>query len=91
METYGEVWRGTETQKEWVVPHSHVVDKNWEGVLACVAQWTEFQPGNQKVAGWIPGWGTCLGCGPGPHLGEHERQPHMGVSLPLFLPPFPSL
>ena len=35
--------------------------------------------------------GTYLGCRPGPHQGAHERQPHIGVSLPLFLPPFPSL
>ena len=34
--------------------------------------------------------GTRLGCRPGPQLGVHERQPHTDVSLPLFLPPFPS-
>ena len=33
-----EEWRGVETwcgaeTVEWVVPHSHVVDKNWEGYL----------------------------------------------------------
>ena len=44
-----------------------------------------------KVAGSIPHQGTCLGCGPGPQLGAHERQPHIDVSLPLFLPPFPAL
>ena len=27
----------------------------------------------------------------GPQEGEHERQPHTDVSLPLFLPPFPFL
>ena len=32
--------------------------------------------------------GTCLGCGPGPQLGVYERQPHIDVSLALFLLPF---
>ena len=39
----------------------------------------------------IPSQGTCLGCRPGPQEGPSERQPHINVSLPLFLPPFPSL
>ena len=38
----------------------------------------------------IPSQGTCLSCRPGPWLGVHESQPHIDVSLPLFLPPFPS-
>ena len=58
--------------------------------LAGVAQWTERRPVNQKVASSIPSSGTCLGCGPGPQWGVHERQPHIDVSLPLCLP-FPSL
>ena len=37
--------------------------------LAGVAQWTERQSVNQKVAGSVPSQGTCLGCGPGPWLG----------------------
>ena len=48
--------------------------------LAGVAQWIEHWPVNQRVAGLIPSQGTCLGCGPGPHLGVCERQP-IGVSL----------
>ena len=59
--------------------------------LAGVAQWTECQPVNQMVAGSIPSQGTCLGCGTGPQWGAHKRQPHIDVSLPPFLPPFPSL
>ena len=59
--------------------------------LAGVAQWIEHQPSNQSVASSIPSQGTCLGFGPGPQQGAHERQPHIDVSLPLFLPPFPSL
>ena len=34
--------------------------------LADIAQWIEHGPVNQRVAGWIPSQGTCLGCGPGP-------------------------
>ena len=51
-----------------------------------MAQWIECQPVNQ-YPGSIPSHGTCLGCGPGPQLGEFERQPHIDA----FLPPFPSL
>ena len=59
--------------------------------LAGVAQWIERQPGNQRVSGLIPSQGTCLGCRPDPQWGVGERQPHTDVSLPLFLPPFPSV
>ena len=34
--------------------------------LAGVAQWIECQPVNQRVTGWIPTQGTCLGCRPDP-------------------------
>ena len=44
-----------------------------------------------KGPGSIPSQGTCLGFGSGPLLGARERQPHIDVSLPLFLPPFPLL
>ena len=57
-------------------------------VLFGVAQWIECWPENQRVTGSIPNQGTCLGCGPGPQMGMHERQPHIDVSLPLFLLPF---
>ena len=60
-------------------------------VLAGVAQWIEHGPANQKVTGSTASQGTGLGCGPGPRLGVHERQPHTDVSLPVFLPVFPSL
>ena len=60
-------------------------------VLAGVAQWIECRPVNQRVAGSIPSQGTCLGYRPNPQLRAHKRQPHTDVSLPLFLPPFPSL
>ena len=53
--------------------------------LAGVAQWIECRPANQWVAGSIPSQGTYLGCGSGPQLGVHERQPHIDVSLPAFL------
>ena len=54
--------------------------------LAGVAQWIECWPVKGKVAGSIPSQGPCLGCGPGPPQGAHKRQPHIDVSLPLFLP-----
>ena len=54
-------------------------------------QWIECQPVNQRVTGSIPNQGTYLGCWPGPQVGTLERQPHIDVSLPLFLSPFPSL
>ena len=59
--------------------------------LAGVAQWIEHRPLNQRVAGLISSQGTCLGCGPGPQLGALKRQPHIDVSLPLFIPPLPFL
>ena len=67
--------------------------KNILRTVVGVAQWIELQTENQRVNGSIPSQGTGLGCGPGPQWGEgvHERQTHIDVSLPLFLPPFPSL
>ena len=59
--------------------------------LAGVAQWIEHQAVNRKVASSIPSQGTCLGWRPGPQWGACERQPHINVSLPVFLSPFPSL
>ena len=58
--------------------------------LAGVAQWTEHQSANQRVTGSILSQGTHLGCGPGPQYRVHKKQPLI-VSLPLFLPLFPSL
>ena len=43
-----------------------LVYKNIFSALAGVAQWTESLPANKKVAGLIPGQGTCLGCRPDP-------------------------
>ena len=59
--------------------------KNEKMALADVAQWIEHGPANQRVAGSIPSQGACLGCGPGPQWGAHERQPPIDVSLPLSL------
>ena len=56
--------------------------------LADVAQWTECQPVNQRVVGSIPSQGTCQGCKPRPQSGAHKRQPHIDISLLLFLPSF---
>ena len=62
-----------------------------QSALAGVAQWIEIWPVNQRVASSIPGQDIYLGCEPGPQEGAHEWQLHIDVSLPLFLPPFPSL
>ena len=65
--------------------------KKLDVALAGLAQWIEHRPMNQRVTGSIPSQGTLLGCGPGPQWGACERQPHIDVSLPVFLLPFPSL
>ena len=64
--------------------------------LGSVAQLGGRYPSKQKVAGLIPGQGTCLGCTFGA-VGLHAKDNQLiflsqtYVSLPLFLPPFPSL
>ena len=57
--------------------------KNDSLALAGVAQWVECQLLNQRVTGSIPSQGTCLGFRPDTQLGACEKQPHIGVSLPL--------
>ena len=61
--------------------------------LAGVTQWIERWPVNQRGTGSFPSQGTCLGCSArsSPQKGACERQPHIDVSLPLFLPPCPSV
>ena len=65
--------------------------KSIRRTLAGVAQWTVHWAAKPRVAGVIPSQGTCLVCGPGPQEGVHKGQQHTDVSLPFFLPPFPSL
>ena len=52
--------------------------------LAGVAQWIEHRPANLRVTFLVPSQDTCLGCGPRPQQGVHERL-HIDISL------FPSL
>ena len=59
--------------------------------LACVAQWIECQPANQRVPGSIPSQDTCLGCRQGPQWGTHVRGNHTLMFISLFFPPSPSL
>ena len=66
-------------------------DKKKPSAMAGMVPWTECRPENQRVAGSIPSQGTCLGFWPGPQYRACERQPHIDVSLPLFLPPFSSV
>ena len=70
---------------------SDVGEKIMKIALAVVAQWIVHRPANQMVPGLIPSQGTFLGCRLGPQKGAHKMQPHINVSLPLFLPPFPSV
>ena len=69
--------------------HNNMVPQE-KTALAGVAQWTELRPAKWEVTGSIPSEGTCLGCRPSPQLGAWEKQPII-VSLPLFLPPLPSV
>ena len=46
------------------------------------------RPAERKVAGLIPGQGTCLGYGFGPGQGVYRRQP-ISVSLLSFSLPSP--
>ena len=59
--------------------------------LAGVAQWIERRPANQRVAGLILSQGTGLRWRLSSQWGTRGRQAHTDVSLPLLLPPFPSL
>ena len=59
--------------------------------LAGVAQWIECKPAKQKVAGLIPSQGHMSGLWARSPAGTCEMEPHIDVSLPLFLPPFSSL
>ena len=69
---------------------SYCYNQKRSGALAGVAQWIEHCGANQRVTGSVPSQGTSLGCRPGPQWGTGERQPHIDVSFPFFLPPFPS-
>ena len=53
--------------------------------LAGVTQCVERGPANQRVLI------RSQGGRPGPQYQACERQPHVDVSLPHFLPPFPSV
>ena len=64
-----------------------------------MAQWIECWLVRWGVAGSIPNWGTCLGCGQVPGweytgVGAGSQLVcllNIAVSLPFFLPPFSSL
>ena len=78
-------WRGQ------ILATSPFEVKESKGALVGVAQWIGHQTVKQRITSLIPSQGTCLGCGPGPQWGAHERRPHIKVSLPFFLPPFPPI
>ena len=66
-------------------------EREYPSALAGVAQWIECRPVNQKVAGSIPSLVHIPGLLARSPVGGMEVQPHIDVSLPLFLPPFLSL
>ena len=55
-----------------------------------MAQGIEWGSVNQKVAGSIPSQGTCLGCGPGPHLGCARSSQSVSLLHIYFLSLSPS-
>ena len=59
----------------------------WIAALAGVAHWIECLPVNPRVNGSIPSKGMYPSCRLGLLYGVHKRQPHIDVSLPLFLLP----
>ena len=78
-----------------ISPEQNEETRIQKNALADVAQWIEHWPVNQKVTGLIPSQGTCLGHRPDPGWGAVRGSQmiflsHINVSLPLFLPPFPS-
>ena len=71
----------------------YVYIENWKDVflaLAGGAQWTEYRPEKPGVTGLIPVRAHAWVAGQVPSGGHAKRQPHIDVSLPLFLHPFPS-
>ena len=56
-----------------------------------MAQWIECRPVNQRVASSSPSLEHMPRLQAGPQWGVRERQSHIDVSLPRFIPPFPSL
>ena len=79
------------TLKEMTNENEMLTLKVTLGALAGVAQWIEPQPANQRVAGSIRVRAHAWVVGQVPWCRACKRQPHIHVSLPLFLPPFPSV
>ena len=73
-----------------------LIYKESQIALAAVVQLVRYHPAKRMVAGSIPGQGTCLGFRFHPQVRAPLRGnqwmflSHIDVSLPLFLPPFPS-
>ena len=87
----GDIAQLPNTQETNVKRNKNAPNKRKTEAIAGVAQWIEHRSVNQRVTSLIPSQGAYLHWRPGPQLQAHERQPHIDVSLPLFLLPFPSL
>ena len=61
-----------------------IKDKKKKSIVVGIAQWIVRGSVNQRVAGLIPNQGTCLGCGPGPWLGDMRGNQLMFLSLSFF-------
>ena len=73
-------------QIEW----ARLVRKGLSLTLAGVAQWIEWWPETKGSLVRFPLRAHAWVAGQVRSMRAHERQPHIDVSLPLFLPPFPS-
>ena len=71
------------------VLRNHMSSPGWCDSMYCTLAW---EPKSRRFNSQL---GCMLGWEPGPHLGACEATDqcvlHVDVSLPLFLPPFPSL
>ena len=74
--------------KEYIMK---VILKVWYVALAGVAQWIEHRLRTKGSLVWFPARARAWVSGQVPSGGACERQPHIDVSLSLFLPPFSSL
>ena len=79
------MWRGPHFLSSYILAGEGNVLDTFE--KKTVSPWLVWLSGlsaglrtSRKVAGSIPGEGTCLGCRPGPQLGVCKRQPIVSLT-----------
>ena len=76
----------------WKFPRNHLCKKKGEPWLVWIS-WLVIALQTERLTVWFPvrahAWVTGWVTGQVPRWGAYERQP-INVSLPFFLPPFPS-